>query len=101
MNLAAAGSKAGSSTYREILQQPELWPTTVHRIFAARRQFGLDRHLAGQRVLFTGAGTSAYAAAAAAAAAPRAMAVPTTDLLVDAERHLADIDAVVTLARSG
>ena len=99
MNLAAMD--AGSSTYREILQQPELWPTTVERVSAAWRQFGLERHLAGRRILFTGAGTSAYAASAAAAAAPRALAVPTTDLLVDAERHLADIDAVVSLARSG
>lgn len=36
-----------------------------------------------------------------AAAWPQARVVPTTDLLVDAERHLLDVDAVISLARSG
>jgi tagatose-6-phosphate ketose/aldose isomerase len=36
-----------------------------------------------------------------AAAWPQAIAVPTTDLLVDAERYLANVDAVISLARSG
>ena len=53
------------------------------------------------RVLLTGAGTSAYAASAVASAWPRALAIPTTDLLVDAERHLMEVDAVISLARSG
>ena len=39
-------------------------------------------------VLLTGAGSSAYAAASVAVAWPGALAVPTTDLLVDAERVL-------------
>jgi tagatose-6-phosphate ketose/aldose isomerase len=53
------------------------------------------------RVLLTGAGTSAYAASAVASAWPRAIAIPTTDLLIDTERYLLDVDAVVSLARSG
>ncbi|MGB7547510.1 MAG: hypothetical protein WBM14_07170 [Terracidiphilus sp.] len=53
------------------------------------------------RVLLTGAGTSAYVAGAIAAAWPRALAVPTTDLLVDTERYLLEVDAVISLARSG
>lgn len=53
------------------------------------------------RVLLTGAGSSAYAASAVASAWPRATAVPTTDLLVDAERYLLEVDAVISLARSG
>ncbi|MGB6193314.1 MAG: hypothetical protein WBF42_12680 [Terracidiphilus sp.] len=36
-----------------------------------------------------------------ASAWPRALAVPTTDLLVDTARYLADVDAVISLARSG
>ena len=32
---------------------------------------------------------------------PGAIAVPTTDLLVDAERYLLDVGAVISLARSG
>jgi tagatose-6-phosphate ketose/aldose isomerase len=88
-------------TLHEILQQPLLWPTTVDRVRAASEQFHLTEKLAHARVLLTGAGTSAYAAVAIAAAWPRAVAVPTTDLLVDAERYLADVDAVISLARSG
>jgi tagatose-6-phosphate ketose/aldose isomerase len=52
-------------------------------------------------VLLTGAGTSAYAANSVASAWPRALAIPTTDLLVDTERYLTGVDAVVSLARSG
>jgi tagatose-6-phosphate ketose/aldose isomerase len=60
-------------------------------------------HLAFEkaRVLLTGAGSSAYAASAVASAWPRAVAVPTTDLLIDPERYLVDVDAVISLARSG
>jgi tagatose-6-phosphate ketose/aldose isomerase len=61
----------------------------------------LARRLSQARVLLTGAGSSAYAAAAAALAWPGATAVPTTDLLVDAERYLLDVGAVISLARSG
>src|SRR5271170_6749092 len=86
-------------TLQEIFQQPLLWPTTVARVRAASGHLHLAFEKA--RVLLTGAGSSAYAAAAAASAWPRAVAVPTTDLLVDPERYLVDVDAVVSLARSG
>ena len=32
---------------------------------------------------------------------PGAVAVPTTDLLIDAERYLLDVGAIISLARSG
>ncbi|HKD48091.1 MAG TPA: hypothetical protein VKB67_10435 [Rhizomicrobium sp.] len=51
--------------------------------------------------MFTGAGTSAYAAHAVAVADRRCMDVPTTDLLLDMERVLANADVLVSLARSG
>jgi tagatose-6-phosphate ketose/aldose isomerase len=86
-------------TFQEIFQQPLLWPTTVTRVRAVSGQLPLDLEKA--RVLLTGAGSSAYAASAVASAWPRAVAVPTTDLLIDPERYLVDVDAVVSLARSG
>ena len=86
-------------TWQEIFQQPLLWPTTVARVRAASGQLNLDFEKA--RVLLTGAGSSAYAASAAASAWPRAVAIPTTDLLVDPQRYLVDVDAVISLARSG
>ena len=46
------------------------------------------------RVLLTGAGSSAYAASAVASAWPRAVAIPTTDLLIDPERYLGDTQVV-------
>jgi len=88
-------------TLPEILQQPILWPVTLEIVRSASRQMQLGERLRGARVLLTGAGTSAYAASAVAAAWPQAIAVPTTDLLVDAERYLANIDVVISLARSG
>jgi len=88
-------------TLQEILQQPLLWPTTVARVRSASEQMNLSSRLSGAQVLLTGAGSSAYAAAAAASAWPRAIAVPTTDLLIDAERYLLDVGAVISLARSG
>jgi tagatose-6-phosphate ketose/aldose isomerase len=88
-------------TLPEILQQPLLWPTTVARVRNASEQMGLTPRLLQMRVLLTGAGSSAYAASAVASAWPRAIAVPTTDLLVDAERYLLDVGAVISLARSG
>ena len=101
MSASMTEAGAGSTTRAEIFQQPTLWPDTARRIQAAARQSDLAARLARGRILFTGAGTSAYAASAAAAISPRASAVPTTDLLVDAERHLADVTVVVSLARSG
>jgi tagatose-6-phosphate ketose/aldose isomerase len=88
-------------TLQEILQQPLLWPTTVARLQSASEQMDLASRLSGAHVLLTGAGSSAYAATAAASAWPGAIAVPTTDLLIDAERYLLDVDAVISLARSG
>jgi len=82
-------------TLQEIFQQPLLWPTTVARVRAASAQLPPDFEKA--RVLLTGAGSSAYAASAVASAWPRAVAVPTTD----PERYLVDVDAVISLARSG
>jgi tagatose-6-phosphate ketose/aldose isomerase len=89
-----------SWTFREIFQQPTLWPTTLERVKSASARLDFGRLLSG-RVLLTGAGSSAYAAAAVAAARPGSLAVPTTDLLIDMERHLAGVDAVISLARSG
>jgi len=88
-------------TLQEILRQPLLWPITVESVRSASERLRLGVKLKDARVLLTGAGTSAYAAAGVAAAWPQARAVPTTDLLVDAERYLLDVDAVISLARSG
>ena len=88
-------------TLQEILRQPLLWPITLESVRFASERLQLGVKLQHARVLLTGAGTSAYAATAVAAAWPRAHAVPTTDLLVDAERYLLDVDAVISLARSG
>ena len=88
-------------TLPEILQQPHLWPVTLEIVHAASQRMRLDEKLKGVRVLLTGAGTSAYAATAVAAAWTQASAVPTTDLLVDAEHYLTGIDVVISLARSG
>lgn len=88
-------------TWREIVQQPAIWPTTLARVQEASSRFALTPLLRSARVLLTGSGTSAYAASAIAAAWPFAQAVPSTDLLVDAERYLYGIDAVISLARSG
>src|ERR1700678_4576792 len=86
-------------TLQEIFQQPILWPTTVARVRAASGQ--LHQTFEKAHVLLTGAGSSAYAASGVASAWPRAVAVPTTDLLLDPERYLVDVDAVISLARSG
>ena len=88
-------------TWQEIVQQPLLWPTTVARVRAASERINLAGRVLPTRVLLTGAGSSAYAASSVALAWPRAVAVPTTDLLVDPERYLLDVGAVVSLARSG
>jgi tagatose-6-phosphate ketose/aldose isomerase len=92
---------ASRYTLTEILQQPLLWPVTLEIVRSASQQMQLSKKLKRARVLLTGAGTSAYAASAVAAAWPQSIAVPTTDLLVDAERYLTNIDAVISLARSG
>jgi len=88
-------------TFQEILRQPLLWPTTIKRVECASGRLQLPVKLQESRVLLTGAGTSAYAANSVAAAWPHARAIPTTDLLIDAERYLMGVDAVISLARSG
>ena len=88
-------------TMPEILRQPLLWPVTLKDVRTASERMQLTAKLQHSRVLLTGAGTSAYAATAIASAWPRACAVPTTDLLVDAERYIVDVDIVISLARSG
>src|ERR1700674_5316775 len=92
---------APSHTLQEILRQPILWPTTLKVVRSASDRLQLPFKLQQARVLLTGAGTSAYAASAVAAVWPCGVAVPTTDLLIDAERYLIDVDAVISLARSG
>jgi tagatose-6-phosphate ketose/aldose isomerase len=90
-----------SYTRQEIFAQAGLWPSTARTIVDEIERLGLAGRLSNARVILTGAGTSAYAAEAIAAAWPGARAVPTTDLLVDAERSLANVDLLISLARSG
>jgi tagatose-6-phosphate ketose/aldose isomerase len=101
VHVEAGPHTAPQFTLPEILRQPLLWPVTVERVRSASQQMQLTTKLKSARVLLTGAGTSAYAATSVATAWSRASAVPTTDLLVDAERYLVDVDAVISLARSG
>jgi tagatose-6-phosphate ketose/aldose isomerase len=99
---AEAGFQAkGENTFREIARQPELWPITNEGIRSALEKRNLGQKLQNRHVLITGAGTSAYASSAIAAAWPRAAAVPSTDLLVDAERYLNGVDVLISVARSG
>jgi tagatose-6-phosphate ketose/aldose isomerase len=88
-------------TLEEIYQQPTLWPTTLERVAGVLNDAGVVARLRGARILFTGAGSSAYAAASIAAAWPHADAAATTDLLVDCRRFISGVGAVVSLARSG
>ena len=88
----------------EIAQQPALWPTTLERVAAAVG----DRSFANLPVIIAGAGTSAYAATAIAEAWPGALAIPTTDLLLQSAKevqfaHPAFVDGgvLISLARSG
>ena len=88
----------------EIAQQPVLWPTTLERVGPARLSSELER----LPVILTGAGTSAYAASAIAEAWPGALAIPTTDLLIQSGANLENAipslqqgGLLVSLARSG
>jgi tagatose-6-phosphate ketose/aldose isomerase len=92
---------AGHLTAEEIEHQPELWPLVCRDVLAASDKQGLGKLLRGKRLLLTGAGSSVHAASAVASAWVGAVAVPTTDLLVDTERYLDGVDAVISLARSG
>lgn len=78
----------------EIAQQPALWPTTLERVAAA----GLPSELTQSPVILTGAGTSAYAASAIAEAWPQAMAIPTTNLLL---QSVAEIESAAPSLRQG
>jgi tagatose-6-phosphate ketose/aldose isomerase len=99
---ASAGRSANPHyTLQEIGHQPLLWPTTVENVRSASERLKLPLKLQHARVLLTGAGSSAYAASAVATAWPQAAAVPTTDLLVDTDRYLLGVNAVISLARSG
>ncbi|MFP5226434.1 MAG: SIS domain-containing protein [Acidobacteriota bacterium] len=92
---------AGRLTAREIAHQPELWPVIAQQVLSAAGRLHLLEKLRNRKVLLTGAGSSAYAASAVAAAWPEGVAIPTTDLLVDTERYLSGVGAVISLARSG
>ena len=88
----------------EIAQQPELWPATLERVGLAR----LSSELEQLPVILTGAGTSAYAASAIAEAWPGALAIPTTDLLIQSRANLETAmpsllqgGLLISLARSG
>jgi tagatose-6-phosphate ketose/aldose isomerase len=97
-------SQPGQITLREILQQPKLWATTLERI--AKLQ---DPSISGHRqTVICGAGTSAYAASAVAAVWERAVAIPSTDLLLYSREELSHLvggfvtnGLLVSLARSG
>src|SRR5215471_9932408 len=91
----------GNQTWKEIHQQPLLWPTTVERVSTAISQFQLGSKLKTARAVITGAGTSAWAANSVSSAWPRSRPVPSTDLLVDAERYVDDMEIMLSLARSG
>jgi tagatose-6-phosphate ketose/aldose isomerase len=91
----------GTHTWLEIQQQPVLWPTTAMRVKEGIARFRLQSRLENARIVLTGAGTSAYAASAVAIAWPRSIAVPSTDLLLTAERYIQDATGLISLARSG
>ncbi len=87
-------SERGEITYREIRQQPEIWPDTVRRVRAA----GITGIA---NPVITGAGTSAYASMAIEAAWPGSRAVPSTELFLDPCRFVPEGDVVLSIARSG
>src|SRR5436190_2825300 len=88
-------------TWREIQQQPALWPTTAERVQKGIERLQVQARLEDARVVITGAGTSAYAAAGIAAGWPRSVAVPSTDLLLDTERYINEATVLLSVARSG
>lgn len=98
----SSGDKSlGAVTLQEILQQPNLWPTTFDRTDRIGR---FDPASA----IVTGAGTSAYAAEAIAGAWPGAKAIALGDLLLSARNEIeaknptfAERGTLVSVARSG
>jgi tagatose-6-phosphate ketose/aldose isomerase len=87
----------GALTRAEILQQPQLWPTTLGRVVA----HGLFKMPTDFPVVVTGAGTSAYAASVVAASWEGSLAIPTTDLLLDTKPFFSNDGLLLSLARSG
>ena len=88
----------------EIAQQPRLWLDTLTRVeaFLPGRDFG------GHPIVFTGAGTSAYAGQAAAGAWPGAHAIATTDLMLLSREEIESLvpgiangGLLISMARSG
>jgi tagatose-6-phosphate ketose/aldose isomerase len=89
----------GSITHAEIFQQPEIWPDTLERMARfLERDNPFERDA---RAIVTGAGTSAYAALAIEAGLPGAIAVPTTDLLIDIPTNTPTGGILLSIARSG
>lgn len=95
----------GSLTISEILQQPELWITTLERVRGALSE--PPRGAPGKTIV-TGAGTSAYAAAAIASSMAGAAAIPTTELLSASREELDRVTPqfgegglLISVARSG
>jgi tagatose-6-phosphate ketose/aldose isomerase len=91
----------GAITLQEILQQPDLWPTSLAR---TKRVNQLDPASA----ILTGAGTSAYAAEAIAGAWPGANAIHSGDLLLSSRKEIEarnprfiEGGTLVSVARSG
>jgi len=100
-SIVVHGSSKKGYTWPEIAQQMNLWSTTPEKVDEAVHHYQLGRILSEARVLLTGAGSSFYAASAIAAAWPRATAVASTDLLIDMERYLGNVDVVISIGRSG
>jgi len=101
---ADAENRRGHVTLAEIRQQPDLWETTL----AGIKNRALHPSFQGRTAIVCGAGTSAYAASAVAGAWARAVAIPTTDLLLYSKREILQIvpdfaidGLLVSLARSG
>ena len=97
-------SQPGQITLREILQQPELWPTSLERIAKLQHPTASGH----RHTVICGAGTSAYAASAVAAVWEGAAAIPSTDLLLYSREELSQLvggfvtnGLLVSLARSG
>lgn len=91
----------GAITLQEILQQPDLWPTTFART-------GRVQHFDPANAILTGAGTSAYAAEAIAGAWPGAKAIHSGDLLLSSRDEIKarnpgfiERGTLVSVARSG
>lgn len=103
---------SGTATYREILQQPDVWQETARSL--RQRRTALDAFLApllareNLRIVLTGAGTSAFIGQIAAPSlgarlGRRVEAVATTDLVSHPDAYLpTDVPTLlVSFARSG